>query len=65
MSNWSEMGGLEKVARVICAAAAVAAAIRSLREKDIYGAVGCAALAFLALGAEGEEIRAIVSKLES
>lgn len=65
MSDWSEMGGLEKIARVLSAATAVAAAVRCLREKDLFGTVGCAALAFLALGADGDEIHAIVSKLEA
>ena len=65
MSDWSEMGGLEKVARVLCAAAAIVGAVHWLRAKDTFGVVGCAALALLALGAEGEEIGAIVAELES
>ena len=65
MADWGEKGGLEKIVRVLSAAAAVAGAARCLRQGDAFGTVGCAALAFLALGAEGEEINAIVAKLEA
>lgn len=65
MADWNEMGGLEKIVRVVSAATAIAAAYRCLRERDMFGTVGCAALAFLALGADGDEINAIVSTLKA
>lgn len=64
MTDWVEMGKLEKTVRVGCTVALAAKLIECVRREDVIGAAICGLSAVAALGLDAEEIRAVLAALE-
>ena len=64
MTDWQEMGKVEKTVRVGCTLALAAKLIECVRREDVIGAAICGLSAVAALGLEAEEIRAVLAALE-
>lgn len=64
MTDWAEMGRLEKAVRVGCTMALAARLVECVRREDVIGAAISGLSAVAALGLDAEEIRAVLSALE-
>lgn len=64
MTNWAQMGKLEKTVRVGCAVALATRLIECVRREDVIGAAVCGLSAVAALGLNAKEIRAVLAALE-
>jgi len=64
MTEWAEMGKLEKAMRVGAAAALAAKLVQCVRREDIIGAAISGLSAVAALGLSAEEIRAVLNAPE-
>ncbi len=64
MTDWQEMGKVEKTVRVGCTLALAAKLIECVRREDVIGAAICGLSAVAALGLDAEEIRAVLAALE-
>lgn len=64
MTDWAEMGKVEKAVRVGCAAGLATKLVECVRREDVIGAAICGLSAVAALGLTAEEIHAVLSALE-
>lgn len=64
MTEWAEMGKLEKAIRVGAAVALAAKLVQCVRREDVIGGAVCGLSAVAALGLSAEEIRAVLAALE-
>jgi hypothetical protein len=64
MTDWAEMGQLEKVVRVGCTVALAAKLVDAVRREDVIGAAICGLSAVAAMGLDPDEIRAVLNALE-
>ena len=64
MTDWVQMGKMEKTVRVGCTLALAAKLVECVRREDVIGAAICGLSAVAALGLDAEEIRAVLSALE-
>jgi len=64
MTDWAEMGKVEKTVRVGCTVALAVKLVECVRREDVIGAAICGLSAVAALGLDAEEIRAVLSALE-
>ncbi|MBI4465927.1 MAG: hypothetical protein HY656_00670 [Acidobacteria bacterium] len=64
MTDWAEMGKLEKAVRIGCTAALAAKLVECVHREDVLGAAICGLSAVAALGLSAEEIRAVLVALE-
>lgn len=64
MTDWAEMGKLEKTFRVGLAVGLAVRLVECARREDVIGAAICGLSAVAALGLDAEEIRSVLSALE-
>ena len=64
MTDWVEMGKVEKAVRVGCAMALSARLMECVRREDVIGAAISGLSAVAALGLDADEIRAVLAALE-
>lgn len=64
MTDWAEMGKLEKAVRIGCTAALATKLVECVDREDVLGAAICGLSAVAALGLSAEEIRAVLVALE-
>ena len=64
MTDWVEMGKVEKAMRVGCAMALAARLMDCVRREDVIGAAISGLSAVAALGLDADEIRAVLGALE-
>ena len=64
MTDWKEMGKIEKAVRVGCSLALAARLIECVRREDVIGAAISGLSAVAALGLDAEEIRAVLAAME-
>jgi hypothetical protein len=64
MTEWAEMGKIEKAIRVGAAVALAARLVACVKREDVIGAAICGLSAVAALGLSAEEIRAVLAALE-
>lgn len=64
MTNWGEIGKLEKSLRVAFALGMAARLVECVRQEDIIGAAISGLTAVAALGLDAEEIRSVLAALE-
>ncbi len=64
MTDWQEMGKLEKAVRVGCALGLAGRLIECARREDVIGAAISGLSAVAALGLDAEEIRIVLAAME-
>ena len=64
MTDWQEMGKLEKAVRVGCSLGLAARLIECVRREDVIGAAISGLSAVAALGLDAEEIRTVLAAME-
>lgn len=64
MTDWAQIGRLEKTVRVGCAVALATQLIECVRREDVIGAAVSGLSAVAALGLDVEEIRSVLAAVE-